>query len=111
MLDMIIAATVTQNCIRKVGRNKPMNPDDDLLSLGIDDGLIDRLVNAIATDDQRGLPGLLPKFQIDQNVFDISEDSTVDEVSTIVSSNAVPAHSNTFKTLNIKKRKKSKRIL
>jgi len=87
--DIVVAITVTINCAKKVGRNEPMEPEDDLFSHGIDNELTDRLVNAIATDKSVGLPSLKPKFKIDQNVFDIDEDSTINDVATIVFNNAV----------------------
>ncbi|MDQ3749886.1 MAG: hypothetical protein M3367_12890 [Acidobacteriota bacterium] len=111
MDDMVQAMQVTQDCIRKVGNDNPMEPDDDLLSLGIDNDLIDRLVNTIATDDEIGLPSLRPKHKINQNIFGISEDSTVDDVFTIVFENGVLDVSNANHILNVKKRKKSRKRL
>lgn len=110
MDDMVLAMQVTENCIIKVGDADSMEPDDDLLDLGVDNDLIDRLVNTIATDDEVGLPSLQPKHKIDQNVFGISEDSTVDDVFTIVFENGVPDLSNARNTLKSKKQKKGKRL-
>lgn len=91
MEDFGQAMTVTQNCAKKVGRDEPMEPDDDLFNHGIDDELIDRFVNAIATDRSVGLPSLTPKFKIDQNLVNISQDSTINEVALIIFDNAVLA--------------------
>jgi hypothetical protein len=105
MIDMETAMTVTENCIKKVGRDEPIKPDDDLFSHGIDNELIDRLVNAIATDDNVGLPSLIPRHKINQNIFKINENSTVDEVATVVFDNAE------IDTSKAKKRKRTRRVL
>jgi hypothetical protein len=111
MDDMVLAMQVTQDCIKKVGDADSMEPGDDLLSLGIDNVLIDKLVNAIATDDEIGLPSLHPKHKIDQNIFDISENSTVDDVFTTVFENGVLDVSNANDILKVKKLKKSRKKL
>lgn len=102
MKDVVLALTVTINCVKKVGRDEPIEPEDDLFSHGIDNELIDRFVNAIATNDDVGLPSLSPPFGIDQNVFNIDEDSTVNDVAMIVFANAFFASSNTILALRAK---------
>lgn len=91
MLSKVKAMEVTSNCIKVVGGSFPSGPDDDLISLSIDNSLIDRLVNKIGNDNRVGLPSLNPKFKIDENIFAIDETSTVRDVATTVFQNAVPA--------------------
>jgi len=88
--------TVTLNCIRKVAglfpaSDFPINPDDSLLRLGIDNTRVDLLKKRIAGDAQFGLPSLTPKRKINLAVLDIDETSAVVDVFTIVHKNAVLA--------------------
>ena len=94
MLKMSRAMRVTEDCIREVGKlfpaaDNPIDPEDDLISLKIDNALISRLISKIATDKKFGLESLVPKYKINQNIFAIDEDSTVYEVARTVYRNAV----------------------
>lgn len=88
MDDFTLAMTVTVDCIKKVGRDEPIGPDDALFDHGIDAELIDRLINAIANNKTVGLPSLDPPYRIDQDIFDISPDSTTTDVAIVVFDNA-----------------------
>jgi len=96
MIDMLRAMKVTENCIRKTAKlfppaDFPIDPEDVLLKLGIDDTRVDVLKKNIAGDKQFGLPSLVPKRKIDLNVLDFDESATVSDVFTIVRKNAVLA--------------------
>lgn len=94
MLDMTRAMQITIECIRKVGKlfpaaDHPIDLQDVLINLNIDNILANRLVRTIATDKKVGLPSLVPKRKIDPNVFAIDENSTVSDVFLTVYRNAI----------------------
>lgn len=96
MLDMPRAMQVTLDCIRATVNlyppaDFPINPEDTLVRLGIDDTRIDSLIAKIAGDPKRGLPSLIPKRKIDPNLLDIDESSRVVDVFSRVWQNAVLA--------------------
>jgi hypothetical protein len=96
MLDMPTALRVTLNCIRKVAglfpeSDFPIDPKDTLLKLGIDDARVDLLKKRIAGDSQFGLPSLTPKRKINVALLQFDESSTVFDVFSAVSGNAVLA--------------------
>jgi hypothetical protein len=96
MLDMARAMRVTENCIRATAglfppSSFPIDPEDQLLRLGIDNVRIDLLKANIAGNTQFGLPSLTPPRKIDIAVLDIDESSTVSDVFTIVRQNTVLA--------------------
>jgi hypothetical protein len=96
MLDMPTAMRVTVNCIRDQAglwpaAEFPMQPDDTLLRLGIDDTRVDQLKVRIAQDKRSGLPSLTPPRKIDVNRLDVDETATVVDVFSKVWRNAVLA--------------------
>jgi hypothetical protein len=96
MLDMARAMGVTENCIRATAglfppSSFPINPEDQLLRLGIDNVRIDLLKANIAGNTQFGLPSLTPPRKIALDVMDIDEGSTVSDVFSIVRQNTVLA--------------------
>ena len=96
MLDMPRAMSVTENCIRATAglfppSSFPIDVEDELLKLGIDDTRIDLLKSNIAGNTQFGLPSLTPPRAIDLAVLDIDESATVSDVFTVIRQNAVLA--------------------
>ncbi len=94
MLDMPTAMRVTDKCVRKVAKlfpPKQIDPNSDLLSIGINNTRIDLLKKTIATDKNIGLPSLQPPFKIDQNLLTMDETSTFFDVFTMILNNAVRA--------------------
>ena len=96
MLDLPTAMKVTLNCVRKVAglfpeADFPIKPADTLIKLGIDDTRVDLLKKRIAGDSQFGLPSLTPKWKVDVVLLQFDESSTVFDVFSVVSGNAVPA--------------------
>ena len=97
MLDMATAARITENGIRVTAdlfppEDFPMQGEDTLINLNIDNTRIDLLKKNIAGDPKFGLPSLVPKRKIDVRLFDdLSETSTVFDVFNIVRNNTVLA--------------------
>jgi hypothetical protein len=96
MLDLPTAMRVTENCIRATVNlfppsEFPINPEDRLLKLGIDNERIDLLKTNIAGSPHFGLPSLTPKRKIDLQVLAINEGSTVSDVFIIVQGNTILA--------------------
>lgn len=94
MLDLELAMQVTLNCIRDetgLGEDDPIEAEDNLLRLGIDDTRMDQFKNRIANDGTRGLPSLNPPFLIDVGLLDFDETATVADVSSKVARDAVLA--------------------
>ena len=96
MLDMPTAMQVTEACIRDEAKlypatDYPLQPDDQLLRIGIDDTRIDRLKARIAGDKTHGLPSLTPKRKIDLALLDFDESSTIVDVFSKVWRNTVLA--------------------
>ena len=96
MLDMARAMSVTENCIRATAdlfppADYPIDSEDALLKLGIDNNRIDLLKKNIAGSPRFGLPSLVPKRKIDIAVLDFDETATVFDVFTIIRRNTVLA--------------------
>ena len=96
MIDMIRAMQVTEGCIRETAglfppADFPINPEDVLLTLGIDNTRMDVLKKNIGGNHKFGLPSLTPKRKINLGVLEFDESSTVSAVFTIVRQNAVLA--------------------
>ena len=96
MLDMPRAMSVTEDCIRATAglfppSSFPIDVDDVLLKLGVDNSRIELLKSNIAGNTQFGLPSLTPPRTIDLAVLDIDESASVSDVFTIIRQNTVLA--------------------
>lgn len=96
MLDLARAMRVTENCIRVTANlfppmQFPISPDDPILRFGIDNTRVDLLKAHITGNPQFGLPSLTPPRRINPSFLGISENSTVTDIFSIISQNAVLA--------------------
>jgi hypothetical protein len=89
-IDFGVAVRICTSCIRDVGTVRGnILAEDPLSKFGIENDLLEELVNTIATDPRDGVPSA--NFKINPNSLKIKSSTTVDELETLVINNSIPA--------------------
>lgn len=88
-MDPAVAARICKACITDVGTvNGDILAEDPLSRFGIENDLLEELVNTITTDSRDGVPSA--NFKLDPNKLKLKASTTVDEVETLIVANSIP---------------------